>query len=193
MTCQSVLEALLDAEPSELAADGRTPLGAHLRGCVRCRRVASQLLADTRLLATAMKTARARRPATRLLRLSLAPGFAVAAMLLVSVARVREDKAPILAPVTMEVAPTLIASTPQDPLPPNALTQADREPRGNRTVARAFPRPVPVTPVRLEGTGSPVPMKPALATRTVTVDPPPGTRAAVLHTSNPKLVVVWLY
>ena len=54
MNCASVLESLLDAELSEIQGDGNSALAEHLRSCARCRRLAGQLLVDTRLLATAM-------------------------------------------------------------------------------------------------------------------------------------------
>lgn len=194
MTCHLVLETLLDAEPSELAADGMTPLGQHLRECARCRRVAAQLLHDTARLSIAMQRAPARRPARRPLQRSLTPAFVVGAIVFAVVLRgARPAETPVVEQVRPDDRPAPV-STPALPLPPNAVvTPPARAPRARLGVMRAFPRPVPVTPVKLERVDPPVPAEMAVATGGLSVDPPPGTRAAVLHTSNPKLVVVWLY
>jgi hypothetical protein len=51
-----------------------------------------------------------------------------------------------------------------------------------------------VAAVRIASAARPVTATGSIkAANAVTVDPPAGTRAAVMHTSNPKLVVVWLY
>jgi hypothetical protein len=56
-----------------------------------------------------------------------------------------------------------------------------------RTIVTAFPVPGAVAPVRLD-----TPSDVALGS-TVAVDPPAGTRANILRTSNPTITVVWLY
>ena len=54
MNCNAALAGLLDAEPSELAGIGSTPIALHVRSCAKCEAVASRLLAETRALALAV-------------------------------------------------------------------------------------------------------------------------------------------
>lgn len=58
MTCDDALTLLLESELPALHANPATPLGQHLAGCGHCRRVASQLVADTALLARAVPVPR---------------------------------------------------------------------------------------------------------------------------------------
>jgi hypothetical protein len=91
-------------------------------------------------------------------------------------------------PPTPVVAPPVVArsESPEAPtVPPRAAHKVRREPR-------AFGRAVPLAPVRLEPSGV-TETHLSMETSGVTVTPPAGTRATVMHTSNPKLVVVWLY
>lgn len=193
MTCDSVLEMLLDAEPSELSADGMTPLGQHLLGCGRCRRVAGQLLHDTVRLSFAMHRAPAQRPAWRPFQRWLAPAFVAGAIVLAVVLRALPAETPVVEQVRPDDRPALVSTPAVRVLPNTAAAPPARVPRARLGVARAYPRPVPVTPVKLERAAPLVTAEMSVATRGVSVDPPPGTRTAVLHTSNPKLVVVWLY
>lgn len=193
MTCESALELLLDAEPSEFSASETTPLGRHLRGCAKCRRVAAQLQDDTRRLALAMTAAPVRRPlpSRRSLRLSLAPVLAVAALAFAVALRSRPDDTPVvLEPRRYEPA------VPPAPAVHSASPNVAGAPAGagvSRPAApRAFARAIPVAPVRLVSSTESVPPL-SVETSGVTVTPPSGTRATVMHTSNPKLVVVWLY
>ena len=182
MNCDRALISLLDAELPGLAA-GTTTLAAHVRGCARCRRVADQLMADTHLLAGAIPATVARRRTS----ISIAP-LAVAASLLVMVAIQRQGATPVatvaavLSPVVIEPA---ISVARVDPV---AVSPAPR------LTAREFPRAVPVVAARMDASGSVI-AEPAVTipTRTVSVTPPAGTRAVVMQTSDPKLVVVWLY
>ena len=192
MTCESALELLLDAEPSEFSANERTPLGDHLRGCVRCRRVAAQLMQDTQGLALAMAAVPVRRPAIRVRQLTLIPAVALAAIVLAVMLRANPG-APVIAPVAKELVATVdaspVAARRESPEAPAARPRAAQRVRRE---SRAFARAVPLAPVRLVSTTvSEVP--PAVETSGVSVTPPAGTRATVMHTSNPKLVVVWLY
>lgn len=188
MTCDSALEKLLDADPSEFSAGLTTPLGQHLRDCARCRRVAAQLHADTRLLATALTSARVRQPVGRVRRVSLAPALVVAALVFAMIPRSRQVDVPVA--VSMD-APRLPAATVVEvsPQPNGPVTgEVDQPTRGGEL--RAYPRAAPVVPVRFARSEPPAPV---VVSSAVTVDPPPGKRATVMHTSNPKLVVVWLY
>ena len=189
MTCESALELLLDAEPSEFSANERTPLGEHLRGCVRCCRVATQLMQDTRQLAVAMASESVRRPARRAVPLSFAPALAVAALLLVVVLRARPEASIPVPSVAEHVPSALVAPLPATP---NVDVAPPRVSVPRPAVRRAFARAVPLAPVRLvPGTVAESPL--SVKTSGVSVTPPAGTRATVMHTSNPKLVVVWLH
>jgi hypothetical protein len=196
MNCESALELLLDAEPSEFSASERTPLGDHLNGCGRCRRVAAQLMQDTRGLAAAMGAAPVRRPARRVSQATLIPAFAMAAIVFAVMLRTRLDvtsrssgasepvaAAPLAAPVvrgTNEVAP------------PNVRPQTSRPVSAVRREPRAFAPATPVAPVRL-APSEPIAPGAAVSASGVTVTTPTGTRAVVMQTRDPKLVVVWLY
>jgi len=193
MTCQSALELLLDAEPSEFSANQSTPLGEHLRGCARCRGVAAQLLQDTQGLALAMEAAPVRRPARRVRYLTLAPTFAMAAIVLAVMVRARPDvtAVPVMrAPVPVE-RPTPPAVTSHSSTP-DARVAAASPGRAMRREMRAFAPAVPLAPVRL-ARSEPVAPGAEVSSSGVTVTTPVGTRATVMHTSNPNLVVVWLY
>ena len=192
MTCESALEMMLDVEPWEFSANEATPLGDHLRGCVRCRGVAAQLMHDTQRLAVAMAvTASGRRPAGRAVQVSLAPAFVVAALAFAVLLRSR----PAGTPVVLESSPA-DHSVPAPVALPESVPNVDAAPARTADVRplarRAFARAVPVAPVRLEPSGA-APATRSVKSSDVTVTPPPGTRATVMHTSNPKLVVVWLH
>jgi hypothetical protein len=191
MTCELALEKLLDAEPSEFSANERTPLGEHLRGCAPCRRVAAQLMHDTQQLAVAFGAATVRRPEPRTRRVSFAPAFAVAALAFAVVLRVRPAAPPpILEPTRSE--PSVPLAVASQSAAPNVTPVAAHTPGIRSASGRAFARAVPIAPVRLEPTDLPV-SQTSVETSDVTVTPPPGMRATVMHTSNPKLVVVWLH
>ena len=189
MTCQAALEALLDAEPFELDAVSLTPLGQHLRDCARCRRVATQLAQDTRLLAHAMPAGIVQRPVRRSIPV-LIPALALGAIVLAVMLRSGADRAPISASRIIEPA---VVVTPPAPAPrPDVATEPAKVIRTRKSPPRAFARAVAVAPVRLETSAAQSPSVTVTSTA-VTVTPPPGTRATVMHTSNPKLVVVWLH
>lgn len=194
MTCDTVLEALLDAAPSEISADGPTPLGGHLRECARCRRLGAQLVTDTRLLAEAMaSSARTVQPAPRVRPAVIVPAVAFAAIVFVAVLRAGPASTPLIAPVVVSPPVTPRVSVNQ-PAPPSAdPTRTVSSPRVRQLPVRRFPVPMPIIATRLERADSPFATESVVASRAVTVAPPSGTRAAVLHTTDPKIVVVWLY
>ncbi len=202
MTCAEALESLLQADPSDLAGQGRSPLSQHVRECVRCQRLAGQVLDDTHLLASAVSLPTFRpqppQPPQPLRRRQWSPVFVIPAALAtaivaIAVLRPREvatvEKVVSLAPVT--VAPVSVAVIKAQ-VDARAETRAPALPASVH-LGKAFPPPVPVAPVRLEQPARVVVDAPVGAAQAVAVAPPPGTRAAVLHTSDPKLVVVWLY
>jgi hypothetical protein len=185
MNCDRALEALLDSDLPELVA-GSTPLAAHVRGCERCRRVADAFMADTRLLAAGMPAVAARRRPART-RYAVAP-LAAAAALVVMVSLRGQAPAPVVEVASM-LAPVVVDSFPRAPV-------AAVAPRVSAARAlRAYPRAVPMSAVKLARAESLVaqPAAPVPTARAVSVTPPAGTRAVVMQTSDPKLVVVWLY
>lgn len=54
-TCDDALQALLEAEPSELRGEGESALAAHVRTCPRCAAVAGELVAGEGALARALE------------------------------------------------------------------------------------------------------------------------------------------
>jgi hypothetical protein len=185
MNCDRALVALLDAELPELTTS-TTTLAMHVRSCARCRRVADRLMTDTHLLAAAMSAsgARPRRP----IHTYAMARLALAASLLVMVAVQRRDVTPetnrpaLLPPVVTETA------APAPSIEPVAASPAPHR------VTREFPRAVPFAATKLvEPAAVTAPPAATIASGVVTVDPPAGTRAVVMQTSVPKLVVVWLY
>ena len=192
MTCDSALELLLDAEPGEFSATGATPLGEHLRGCARCRRVAVQLMEDTQRLALAMAAVPVRRRTGRGRHRILAPVLAMATLVVAVLWRARPAELPVVpgSPRAEQAAPLTAASTP---VPAAGLAVQPVHASHVRQVRRrAFARAVPLAPVRLEPVAARTHQLSVEASG-VTVTPSPGTRATVMHTSNPKLLVVWLY
>lgn len=193
MTCDTALELLLDADPAELDGNAVTPLGGHLRECARCRRVAIQLVRDTRAMALAVRGMPVRRPSRRAVP-ALVPAFALAALVVAVVLwSGREGPLPVSAPVIEQLA--AVAAAPVDPPGPTAAVAAS-EPtvRSRRSQpARAFAPAVAFAAVKWETLAVASPSPVAGASNTVTVSPPEGTRATVMQTSNPKLVVVWLH
>ena len=192
MTCQSVLEALLDAEPSELVANAATPLGRHLADCAQCRRVASQLMHESGQLAVAMAAMPVRRHShRRTLQLSFAPALVVAGLVLAVMLRARPDSPTAVRAVEKPVIATPYPAAGSKPVMPETKVARARGTIPLQREARAFAPAVPVTPMRLARA------EPADSSVTVAhgvrVTTPPGTRATVMHTSDPKLVVVWLY
>lgn len=194
MTCDSALELLLEAEPAEFSASERTPLGEHLHGCARCRRVAAQLMQDTRGLALAMDATPVRRPASRVRQVTLIPALAMAAIVFAVMLRGGTPAPNVVQPVNEPVAAVVappVAQRNESPASMPSITRARVE-RVVRRDMKAFARAVPVAPVRLAQSVMPGAPR-SVETMGVTVTPPAGTRATVMHTSNPKLVVVWLH
>jgi hypothetical protein len=183
MNCTVALETMLGADFAELAAN--TPLAAHVRGCTRCRRVADALQSDTKLLAARplVVTGRERSSASRYALVPLA-----AAALLVVVSVQRQARAPAVREVST-LTPVIVDSFA--PARPASAAAEMRAPRPGR----AYPRAVPLAAVKLNLVEPVVarPARPIEAVPAVSVTPPAGTRAVVMQTSDPRVVVVWLY
>jgi hypothetical protein len=187
MNCTAALEAMLDAEPQALSGHGSTVLAVHIASCRKCGSVAERLVADTRLLANAIARSQirshSRRP--RWVQRALVPAGLVAAALLVFVVQFTPN-----APAGTAGPVAVLKTT--DPVAPGVGVATIATPRNVSERTRAFPSPVAVQPVRIVAQ-APAAVTPSRTPTTVTVDPPAGTRVAVMRTDNPKFTVVWLY
>jgi hypothetical protein len=195
MTCQSALEQLLDAEPSEFSAKNPTALGGHLRGCARCRRVATQLMLDTQGLAVAMAAAAPARRSSRYVRqVTMVPAVALAVIVFAVALRTRPEMAspPVVArvPAVIEQHTPPVTASPSPS--PNVNAPGTREARHVRHEPKAFAAAVPIAPVKLARVEPMAPVA-SVSPSGVSVTTPSGTRAVVLQTSDPRVVVVWLY
>jgi hypothetical protein len=194
MNCTPALEVMLDAEPSDLAGQGTTPLAAHLSACTRCRAVAHRLHGDTRLLAASIVSAEAAgrmpRRAPVWVRWTPVPVGLVAALLLLLAPRT-PDAPPNVAVIGRSAEPAVVI--PDAVVPPPVVMAAAPVPIRRATRVRAYPAPIPVAAVRINPASQPFALTRADAGPAVMVDPPAGQRVAVMRTSNPKLTVVWLY
>jgi len=54
MTCEQAHQAMLGADPAELAGEGASPLAGHLASCAACARRARAILTGARALAAAL-------------------------------------------------------------------------------------------------------------------------------------------
>jgi len=219
MTCDTMLEQMLDAEPDELLGHGDSPLAVHLRDCARCRAVAGQLVAETSALATVVAATRDSAPVAASLRgrfgrrprLRLAAAGALAAALVTAVVlwpptASPPDPQPAIAAAPPAPAPAVDAPAPPPPPPPAAAARprattaiAGRPLQGpSRTYAEAAPIAAdrfvesPVAAQAMASTSDAL-SRTLAAARRVVVRPPAGVRAAVLQTANPNITVVWLY
>jgi hypothetical protein len=201
MTCAEALESLLHAEPSDLAGQGVSPLAQHVRECARCHRLAGQVLADTHTLAAtgSFSTARPQRVRrSQWVPLLVAPAVLATVIVAIAVLRPRQiatNEVTSLGPVTVSRGPGSGVGgrdLPVRKVNPRPPTHTPR-PALKVQLGNAFPKPVPLAPVRLGQPSRVTVDAPVSVAQGVSVAPPPGTRAAVLHTSDPKLVVVWLY
>lgn len=204
MTCAETLEAMLEADPSELRVNAATPLGVHLRECPGCQSAARRIGRDTTMLA-AIRRRRSRRR-------SLASRSAAAAFLAAAIYGVVSlSTMPGMSRRTVALNGIVVAgwsarsatpdSAPRLPLP-SAATRV-RVPRqsappvvGRRVVA------TPVRPTQLAGAVRERPHA-TLALRLdesrvdslgvgVRVDPDDGKRATIMRTANAAITVVWL-
>jgi hypothetical protein len=191
MTCTDVLTRLLEAEREELEGQGPSSVAVHVRECVRCRAVASQLLSDTRVLAAQQVAARdaATRSVRRAARRPVLWGGALAAAAGVAFFLMAGRRVPASSGVQ---APALVHSNP-GVVP--AMNPASLVPMSRRAAVRAtrLAEVAAATPVRFVASQElerPMPRGDASG---VSVSPPAGTRAAVLATRNAGITVVWLY
>jgi len=196
MTCTQILERLIEADPDALAGRGTSDVAAHVRECARCRAVAEQLLAETRMLATTVGPSglvvRRLRPTPIVLALA-----AVAALAFVMLPDQPTTPTAPTTPTTVAATPAPVAAVAvvAPPAAPAVVSPragradagAPREPRTAPLLASAYPPAVPVTV-------TPMQVLPAEASyQQVAVTPPPGKRVAVMRTNDPAITVVWVY
>ncbi|HET9064213.1 MAG TPA: hypothetical protein VFN22_00135 [Gemmatimonadales bacterium] len=215
MRCEDALVALLEHDLIDLCEDPATPLGRHLAGCARCRRVASQLVADSAQLAATVRTpfpeATTRRPRTMpwLVGGALAAASVGGLMLWGGDAPTAISPAPTGVPV---VEVPVASSAPEPPMhvavtparPPRATApRRPMQPPPSSIVASVAPTPEPVVePVRVLPVA---PVMPVVATpyRAVAMglvatdvplagtDQPVASTGTILRTSNPNIIVIW--
>lgn len=215
MTCDDALVALLERDLIELRDDAATPLGGHLIGCARCRRVASQLVADSAQLAATFRTplpeAVTRRPGAMPWLVGGALAAASMAVLLVwggdrpaliPTAPTPVPAANVAAVPVIPKRPTTLAVTPARP-PRATAPRRPMQPPPSSIVASVAPTPEPVVePVRVLPVA---PVMPVVATpyRAVAMglvatdvplagtDQPVASTGTILRTSNPNIIVIW--
>jgi hypothetical protein len=221
MTCDAMLNELLDAELDTLEGRGDGPVARHVRECARCRAVARHLVSETRALGAEVAVVPARRRPVLNVPLLPVVGLAAAAAAALLVVRpgFRRDAAPPPVAGPVASAPSIPASRPggaiADAARPAVGRPGRREARHGipaAPVGRAYRRVPEViaarweaTPVRVSATaarGTPAaPGSAAGFTDTdrahrppgLVVEPAPGTHALVMQTADPKVTVVWLY
>lgn len=211
MTCDTMLQQMLDADLDVLAGRGDSPLARHLHECARCQAVAATLERETRALAAAAARPAARHPALSSLyspRLRTAAVLTVAVVVIVMASRMGISVAPVSVEdvrsttsegpaARIDVPPMTIASTlkrdyaaAQPPGTPNASLVST----STAVTPTSFEfAPVAATPMPLVGADDVAPAAMAGDSTGVIVAPAPGQRVAVLRTSDPKITVVWIY
>jgi len=191
MTCNQMLERLIEADPDALAGRGTSDVAVHVRECVRCRAVANQLLAETRLLASAVErgaVVRRLRPTPIVLALAAAAAltFVVLPGQPTTPSTIGPSRAPVAA--TPQTVPAVVVAPALRPVvraPASSQSAAPLAPRGQ--FVRAYPSAVPLT-------ATPMQVGPTdVSYDQVAITPPPGKRAAVMRTNDPAITVVWVY
>lgn len=176
MTCDDALMLLLDSDLTALHDVPVTPLGQHLVGCARCRRVASQLVADSAFLAGAVRKPHTDIATRRPRAMPWLVGGTLAAAGVAGVMLWGGDETTELptAPATVPVVEA--AATPPAPERPTTVAVAPAS-----TPRVTAPRPVPQPSRSPKPTPAPASVSPTLvpASRSptlasVTVDPVPA-------------------
>lgn len=188
MRCAEALEALLEAEPTDLTAGASSELALHLKSCSKCGRLAAAMRADLGALAAVMP---ARTPAqpVRVVRWPAVAFFATATLALFVVIRGapeprahRQATSAPAAPATRETA-RQPAATPTRSAPASQTVYHSPE--------RRYAMPdlaSPLEPSTDQERTTPV-WKGEVAVGGVSV--PSDGGVMILKTSNPKFTIIW--
>jgi len=213
MTCESIRDAMLEAELDELRGRGDSAIAVHLRECLTCRRVGADLVLDTQRLALTVRarsvTTVPRRRHSHAVRFVAAGALVGAAATWMIIVRRGPEPPPARTSPPAATLPPVIATPrevlPNAPAPVHPTTRRlvsrptiRRAPAefairptpfvAQRTVPVPAEKPVAVTPVRLE----PVQAREPLGTG-VRLELPAGKGATILRTDRPDMTVVWIY
>lgn len=210
ITCSETLTQLLSAEPGELTGSGDSELAVHIAQCGRCRAVASQLLADTSVMAAIVNTpaasaiSRGTARGWRLGSLARLPlsigGLGLAATAIGWLYLFSPRVTPSGATATIAVA--VPAPPPNRDTVPSTFSRKAPAASVHRLIAMS-PEVVAIPPTRFADAAAATPSR-FVASQTVSeplqvdpvgvsVYPPTGVRSAVLATRNPAITIVWLY
>jgi hypothetical protein len=196
MNCDLALELMLEADLAEMSGAMATPLGQHLRACAKCRGVGAHLVESTERFASLMATP-VGQGARRVRRVYESAPVALAAGILVMFAmQVRQQAVPNLPNVLPAIVVTGTVPPPTEEVSraPIFKTVAAAVRAAPVTSLRAFPVARPIAAVELAPTVAGIATTSlVVASNVVSVTPPAGSRAVVMQTGDPKLVVVWLY
>lgn len=188
MKCSQALEAMLDAESTDLSSDGMSALAVHLRSCAKCARVAATMRADVRALARVMPAS----PATTRFSWPLWRGISLAsAAVALIVVMTYESSVPPAYTLRDDIPPVVAAPptvTVPDPVPSPSLRAQSRR-RSSASARYAMPDPVPLGDEEVLHD----PMLTASASEPAFdgVSASASGRVTVLKTSNPKITVIW--
>ncbi|HKS07812.1 MAG TPA: hypothetical protein VJR92_16025 [Gemmatimonadaceae bacterium] len=185
-----MLDRMLEADLAELDGVGDTVIARHVRSCERCRAVARQLRAETKVLAAA--TAGAPRFVS-----VKAVGAVLAAATLVLMLLPRGSAIDVDAGAVRAAgndAPT-VTGVRTDPQNTDSLIPIGARQFTARPFARA--QAVAAVPVAFDasndGAFDVVPGDVNAVESDVVVAPPAGVRAAVMRGSAPGVTVIWLH
>jgi hypothetical protein len=211
MTCESIRDAMLEAELDELRGHGDSTIAGHLRECLTCRRIGAELVLETDRLARSViprPTATPRAGRRHAVRFAGAAAFVGVAATVTIFLRRGPEPLPVRTTAPMVALPPVVAAPI---VPPNAsvpVHSATRRPMARPAIRRVpagaairtapfiaqrtapvpAERAVAVTPVRLE----PVPVAEPLGSG-VRLELPAGKGATILRTDRPDVTVVWIY
>jgi hypothetical protein len=193
MKCESMLTAMLDAEPDELAGRGNSALAIHVRECARCSAVAGQLLGDAHEIVVAASAVSGAThsqprlsvgPARHVRRLAVGGVLAAAAL---AVFALQHQRSPSVTPL-----PVASGSNPAG-LGTGSTPAAEPQPVAPQPAPPRPAEPQPAASLASHGAsrvGAPIPTgKPSFIGVAVAAN----VRATVMRTRNPKFTVVWLY
>ncbi|HEY8470292.1 MAG TPA: hypothetical protein VIL18_11650 [Longimicrobiales bacterium] len=197
MTCREAIEWLLEAEPDELAGRGGGAAAEHVRACVRCRAVAARLLEAQAMLAA---------------ELMVPPRVGVEEAIEEVLGAAAGQSAPPGTAGAGGIGPALPLRDPGDgaaSAPPSGwggrgVAAGGGVRRGRQALRSLLPLAAAaavalllvrhdVPPPAFEDVTRPRSVAPAPPAALPTVIAPEGRNAALFHTSDRRITVVWIY